>query len=176
MTNGRIKDPASMKIKCEPVNMRHYINAQIHTYFWTHCSDWLQQTTQKGTLSHSLADWQPNEWHLARGSLWYSRLAAIVRMRVYTCTYMSTFQDWDECWYNIIKDSIKKFWMPQCFICVQNASYICTYIRGMWQYNVILSFLFGFVYTERSNRLNGRSISSVCLTACVLTERRKTIR
>ena len=31
--------------------------------------------------------------------------------------------------------------------------------------NITLSFHFGFVYTERSNRLNGQSISSVCLTA-----------
>ena len=31
--------------------------------------------------------------------------------------------------------------------------------------NITLSFRFGFVYTERSNRLNGRSVSSVCLTA-----------
>ena len=35
----------------------------------------------------------------------------------------------------------------------------------MRQYNVIVSFHFGFVYTERSNRLNGRFVSSVCLTA-----------
>ena len=35
----------------------------------------------------------------------------------------------------------------------------------MWQYNVIVLFRFSFVYTERSNRLNGRSVSSVCLTA-----------
>ena len=35
----------------------------------------------------------------------------------------------------------------------------------MRQYNVIGSVRFGFVYTERSNRLNGRFVSSVCLTA-----------
>ena len=36
---------------------------------------------------------------------------------------------------------------------------------GMWQYNVIVSVQFDFVYTDRSNRLNGRSVLSVCLTA-----------
>ena len=35
----------------------------------------------------------------------------------------------------------------------------------MRQYNVIVSVRFGFVYTERSNRLNGRFFLSVCLTA-----------
>ena len=31
--------------------------------------------------------------------------------------------------------------------------------------NIMLSFHFGFFYAERLNRLNGRSVSSVCLTA-----------
>ena len=35
----------------------------------------------------------------------------------------------------------------------------------MRQYNVIVSFRFGFVYTERSSRLNGQFVLSVCLTA-----------
>ena len=38
-------------------------------------------------------------------------------------------------------------------------------IYGMWQYNVIVSFRFVFVYTERWNHLNRRSILSVCLAA-----------
>ena len=36
---------------------------------------------------------------------------------------------------------------------------------GIWQYNVIVLFRFSFVYKERSKRLNGRSVSSLCLTA-----------
>ncbi len=40
----------------------------------------------------------------------------------------------------------------------------------MRQYNVIVSFRFGFVYTERSNRLNGRF---VYLFNCLVAERRK---
>ena len=41
---------------------------------------------------------------------------------------------------------------------------IHTYIQYV-TYNVIVSFRFGFVYTERSTRLNGRSVSSVCFTS-----------
>ena len=41
--------------------------------------------------------------------------------------------------------------------CVQYVCMVCD--------NITLSFRFVFVYTERSNRSNGRSILFVCLTA-----------
>ena len=49
----------------------------------------------------------------------------------------------------------------------------------MRQYNVIVSFRFGFVYMERLNRLYGkvesfkRTIRFVCLFNCLVAERRK---
>ena len=35
---------------------------------------------------------------------------------------------------------------------------------SMWQYNIIVSFRVSFIYMERWNRLNERSVSCVCLT------------
>ena len=51
-------------------------------------------------------------------------------------------------------------------VCVPCSLLMCSQVTcSMWQYNVIISFCFGFVYMEKLNRLNRRFVSSVCLTA-----------
>ena len=47
-----------------------------------------------------------------------------------------------------------------CFMCM----YACVQLYTVCD-NITLSFRFVFVYMERSNHLNGRSVSFVCLTA-----------